>query len=97
MLPFPGFESSDGRLGCTDAFSYFSLRYPCGSTSAEKLIKKPELFIQSIILCFHICALKSAGFKFFVGEHFCIPSFFFVLFQVLLVASCLTSSQIDVA
>ena len=68
---------------CADSLCYFSLCDTCGSTSFEKFVKESELFIQLIIFCFYICPFKGTGFKFFVSEHFCTPSFFVVPSQAL--------------
>ncbi len=54
-------------MSCADTFSNFSLRNTRGGTGLEKFVEVLKLFVQSIIFIFYICALKCAGFKFFVS------------------------------
>lgn len=69
MLAATGFQTCYCRLGSADALGNFGLRYACGSSCFQEFVEKGKFLVKLVIFCFYVRSFKSAGLKFFVGEH----------------------------
>lgn len=70
MFSAAGFQTCDSRLCCTDTFGNLSLCDASGCTRFQKLIQKSKFLVKSVIFGLYVSTFKSAGFKFFVCQHF---------------------------